>query len=67
MAELERQHPDLIAMHINGCSGDTNPLPRRKEEYRIQYGEEMATAVSTALRSRSLVAIPADAPLRCVA
>eukprot|EP01047_Picozoa_sp_COSAG01_P129459 COSAG01_NODE_58912_length_303_cov_0.764706_1_plen_47_part_10 len=47
MAELERQHPDLIAMHINGCSGDTNPLPRRKEEYRIQYGEEMATSVST--------------------
>ena len=30
MATLEAAHPSgqMVALHINGCSGDANPLPR---------------------------------------
>ena len=69
MATLEEAHANVIAMHINGCSGDTNPLPRRKDEYRVQYGDEMAAAVASAALSptATLVVVPGDATLRCVA
>jgi hypothetical protein len=46
MANLEGSGACSIAMHINGCSGDQNPLPRRKIELMEKYGQQMADTVS---------------------
>jgi neutral ceramidase len=47
--EIERRHPEAIAMFWAGCGGDQNPLPRRRVELAEQYGRQLADAVETAL------------------
>ena len=47
-ATTEARSEGLLALHINGCSGDLNPLPRRTVPLMTEYGEAMATAVATA-------------------
>lgn len=45
-AELEKRYPGAIALFLNGCGADQNPLPRRKMELTRMYGEILAEAVS---------------------
>lgn len=47
--ELEKAHPDAVAMFINGCSGDQNPYPRGKVEFAEAHGRTLALAVEAAL------------------
>ncbi len=47
--EIENAHPGVVAMFMNGCSGDQNPYPRRKMELAQTHGKTLATAVESAL------------------
>ena len=47
--EIERTHPDAVAMFANGCSGDQNPYPRRTMELAQTHGKSLATSVEAAL------------------
>jgi hypothetical protein len=48
--ELERNHPGTMALFVNTCGGDQNPLPRRKVELCEKYGHMLATGVEEALK-----------------
>lgn len=48
---LEEQHPDALAMFVDGCGGDQNPIPRRTVEHCEQYGRQLATSVEEVLRA----------------
>jgi hypothetical protein len=48
--ELERNHPEALALFVNTCGGDQNPLPRRSVELCQKYGHMLAAAVEDALR-----------------
>jgi hypothetical protein len=48
--ELERSHPGAMAMFVNTCGGDQNPLPRRTVELCEKYGHMLAVAVEDALK-----------------
>ncbi|WP_197446198.1 hypothetical protein [Tautonia plasticadhaerens] len=52
--ELEQAHPGALAMFVNTCGGDQNPLPRRTVELCRLYGHRLASAVEGAM----------DGPLR---
>lgn len=47
--ELEQKHPDAMAMFVNTCGGDQNPLPRRSVELCQRYGHMLADAVEQTL------------------
>src|SRR5262249_14881491 len=47
--ELEQQHPGTVAMFVNTCGGDQNPLPRRSVELCQRYGHQLAVAVEEVL------------------
>ncbi len=47
---LEAQHPDALAMFVDGCGGDQNPIPRRTVELCGQYGRQLATSVEDVLK-----------------
>lgn len=47
--ELERRHPEAVALYWAGCGADQNPLPRRTVEYAQDYGRQAADAVDAAL------------------
>lgn len=47
---LEKNHPGTLAMFVNTCGGDQNPLPRRKVELCEKYGNMLADAVEEALK-----------------
>jgi hypothetical protein len=49
--ELEKQHPDAIALFWAGCGADQNPLPRRTVELAESYGRQIAAGVDQALNS----------------
>ena len=46
MSTVEAKHPEVVALHINGCSGDQNPLPRRTIPLLEKYGDDMAAVFS---------------------
>jgi neutral ceramidase len=48
--ELERSHPGAMAMFVNTCGGDQNPLPRRTVELCEKYGHMLAVGVEDALK-----------------
>lgn len=48
-AELERRHPGVTALFIQGCGADANPQPRGTIELAEQHGRALADAVDTAL------------------
>ena len=48
--ELKRAHPGAMALFVNTCGGDQNPLPRRTVELCRGYGQQLASAVEDALR-----------------
>ncbi len=47
--ELEKEHPDCVALFFAGCGADQNPLPRRTVEIARHYGQRLATAVNSVL------------------
>ncbi|MEK6233723.1 MAG: neutral/alkaline non-lysosomal ceramidase N-terminal domain-containing protein, partial [Planctomycetales bacterium] len=49
-AEVEKTHPEAVAMFWAGCGADQNPLPRRSVELAQQYGRQLAAAVEVELR-----------------
>ena len=60
--ELEKMYPDAIALTWIGCGGDQNPSPRRKVEYALDYGRQLARSVE-AVRSNN--AQPIAGKLAC--
>ncbi|MFT5471290.1 MAG: neutral ceramidase [Verrucomicrobiales bacterium] len=48
---FEADHPGVIAMFLNGCSGDQNPYPRRLVPLVERHGRSMATAIEAALET----------------
>jgi len=48
--ELEKAHPQALALFWAGCGGDQNPLPRRKVELAKEYGRQLATSVNDVLK-----------------
>lgn len=49
--EIEKAHPDAVAIFANGCSGDQNPYPRRTMELAQKHGQSLATSVQAALET----------------
>ncbi len=47
---IEKNHPGALAMFVNTCGGDQNPLPRRKVELCEKYGKMLADGVEEALK-----------------
>jgi hypothetical protein len=50
--EIEKAHPGAMAMFVNTCGGDQNPLPRRQIELSEKYGKMLADGVEEALNGR---------------
>lgn len=50
---FEEEHPETVALFLNGCSGDQNPYPRRLLHYAERHGRNMATAIEAALETPS--------------
>jgi len=48
--ELENNHAGAMALFVNTCGGDQNPLPRRSVELCQRYGHELAVGVEAALQ-----------------
>ncbi len=46
---IETEHPGIVALFVNGCSGDQNPYPRGKIEQAQTHGQSLASAVDAAL------------------
>lgn len=47
--ELEKTHPGVTALFMQGCGADQNPLPRRTVQLAQQYGKDLAAAVDRVL------------------
>ncbi len=47
--DLEKAHPDMLAMFYAGCGADQNPLPRRSVELCQKYGKMLAGGVEEVL------------------
>jgi len=60
-AAIEKTHPEAMAMYIQGCGADSNPLPRHTVELAERYGETIATATEEILKGKMR---PVSGPLR---
>lgn len=47
--EIEKAHPGAVALFVQGCGADSNPLPRGKVEAAWRYGETLAAGVAQVL------------------
>ena len=63
MAELETSHPGAVAMFVQGCGGDANPLPRHRPGLGEAYGHILADAVEQVIDGEMK---PLGGPLRVV-
>ena len=61
-AWLEQQHPDAVALFVQGCGGDIMVSPRGTVELAQNYGELLAAAVNQAVRGATR---PVRGSLRC--
>jgi neutral ceramidase len=66
--ELEARHPGAVALFVQGCGGDQNPLPREMSsdgpeavELAQMYGKILARAADQVLRGKMA---PVEGPLR---
>jgi len=48
--EVEKSHPGALAMFVNTCGADQNPLPRRNVALCERYGHMLAVGVEEALQ-----------------
>lgn len=55
---LEANHPGSMALFVNTCGGDQNPLPRRKVELCERYGQMLADGVEQALKGKLQPVVP---------
>lgn len=55
--ELEKAHPDCVALFWAGCGGDQNPLPRRQVELAKEYGRQLAASVDAVLAGDKLTPV----------
>ncbi|HZQ53552.1 MAG TPA: neutral/alkaline non-lysosomal ceramidase N-terminal domain-containing protein [Bryobacteraceae bacterium] len=51
-AALEKRYPSAVAMFVEDCGADANPLPRRSVELAEHYGETIAAAMDDVLRAK---------------
>ncbi len=49
---VEDRNPGVVAMFVNGCSADQNPLPRRSVELAKRYGDTLAIAIDQVLKGK---------------
>ncbi len=49
MQQLEKDHPETVALFLAGCGGDQDPAPRRDEADARFNGRSLAMAVEAAL------------------
>ncbi|HUG80212.1 MAG TPA: neutral/alkaline non-lysosomal ceramidase N-terminal domain-containing protein [Bryobacterales bacterium] len=49
---VETRHPGAVAMFVNGCGADQNPLPRRLVELAQRYGDTISIAVEEVLKGK---------------
>ncbi|MEN6606776.1 MAG: neutral/alkaline non-lysosomal ceramidase N-terminal domain-containing protein [Bryobacteraceae bacterium] len=61
--EIEKAHPGVTALFVQGCGADSNPLPRSSVELARGYGKVLAEAVNEVLKSRMT---PLTGPLNTV-
>ena len=47
--DLEKAHPEAVALFWAGCGGDQNPLPRRSVALAEEYGRRLADGVEAVL------------------
>jgi hypothetical protein len=47
--EVEKAHPDCVALFWAGCGADQNPIPRRRPELAEKYGRMLGVAVNEVL------------------
>lgn len=58
---FEEDNPGVVAMFLNGCSGDQNPYPRRLVPFVERHGRSMAMAIEAALETKPT---PLSGPVR---
>ncbi len=51
-AALETANPGVVAMFVNGCGADCDPIPRGTVDLPRMYGEIISTAVGQVLRQQ---------------
>ena len=56
-AALENRFPEAIAMFWTGCGADQNPLPRRQVELARHYGDRLADAVESVVRTHAPIPV----------
>lgn len=66
-AELERRHPGVVAMFVQGCGADANPNPRGTLELAEEHGRSLAGAVERALGTTREVGGPIRSAFATVA
>ena len=49
---VEDRYPGTVALFVNGCSADQNPLPRRTVELAKRYGDTLAIAIDQVLKGK---------------
>ena len=50
--DIEKAHPGAVALFMQGCGADANPLPRRSVELARAYGQVLSAAVDDVLKSQ---------------
>ena len=50
--QVQKDHPGAIALFVQGCGADANPLPRGTVEFAMTYGRSIAWAVGEVLRGK---------------
>jgi hypothetical protein len=58
--ELEKAHPEAMALFWAGCGADQNPLPRRTVELAQDYGRQAAAGVDAVLNGVMKPVAPDD-------
>ena len=53
--EMARRHPGTVAMYVQGCAADINPLPRRSVDLARNYGRILAAAADDVLANKMSV------------
>jgi hypothetical protein len=49
---LEKSYPGAIALFVQDCGADANPLPRHSVELAMNYGQTIAAAVEQVLQAK---------------
>ena len=50
--EMEKAHPGAVALFMQDCGADANPLPRRSVDLARDYGRVLAAAVEDVLKGK---------------